>query len=84
MKVFRIVIEQPDTVILDRFMRNDVTLDCIGVFIDEMIEDIKAGANPYVEINFCINCIESILGVDFNDEELCYLYEVLNNIIKKS
>lgn len=66
-------------------MRIDImTQEGVKEIIDRMLLNIYFGSTVEVEVAFASNCIEGILGIDFNeDQEVAVNYELLK-IIKNN
>ena len=66
-------------------MRIDImTQEGIKEIIDRMLLNIYFGSTVEVEVAFATNCLETILGIDFNeDQEVAVNYELLKIIKNK-
>ena len=66
-------------------MRIDImTQEGIKEIIDRMLLNIYFGSTVEVEVAFASNCIEGILGIDFNeDQEVAVNYELIKIIKNK-
>ena len=66
-------------------MKIDImTQEGVKVIIDRMLLNIYFGSTVEVEVAFASNCIEGILGIDFNeDQEVAINYELLKIIKNK-
>ena len=66
-------------------MRIDImTQEGIKDIIDRMLLNIYFGSTVEVEVAFATNCLETILGIDFNeDQEIAVNYELLKIIKNK-
>ena len=66
-------------------MRIDImTQEGVKEIIDRMLLNIYFGSTVEVEVAFASNCIEGILGIDFNeDQEVAVNYELLKIIKNK-
>lgn len=66
-------------------MRIDImTQEGIKEIIDRMLLNIYFGSTVEVEVAFASNCIEGILGIDFNeDQQIAVNYELLKIIKNK-
>ena len=66
-------------------MRIDImTQEGVKEVIDRMLLNIYFGSTVEVEVAFASNCIEGILGIDFNeDQEIKVNYELLKIIKNK-
>ena len=66
-------------------MRIDImTQEGVKEIIDRMLLNIYFGSTVEVEVAFASNCIEGILGIDFNeDQEIKVNYELLKIIKNK-
>ena len=66
-------------------MRIDImTQEGVKEVIDRMLLNIYFGSTVEVEVAFASNCIEGILGIDFNeDQEVAVNYELLKIIKNK-
>ena len=66
-------------------MKIDImTQEGVKEIIDRMLLNIYFGSTVEVEVAFASNCIEGILGIDFNeDQEVAVNYELLKIIKNK-
>ena len=66
-------------------MKIDImTQEGVKEIIDRMLLNIYFGSTVEVEVAFASNCIEGILGIDFNEEqEIAVNYELLKIIKNK-
>ena len=66
-------------------MRIDImTQEGVKEIIDRMLLNIYFGSTVEVEVAFASNCIEGILGIDFNeDQQIAVNYELLKIIKNK-
>lgn len=66
-------------------MRIDVTTqEGIKEVINKMLLNIYFGSTVEVEVAFAANCLETILGIDFNeDQQIAVNYELLKIIKNK-
>lgn len=66
-------------------MKIDImTQEGVKEIIDRMLLNIYFGSTVEVEVAFASNCIEGILGIDFNeDQEIKVNYELLKIIKNK-
>ena len=66
-------------------MRIDImTQEGVKEIINKMLLNIYFGSTVEVEVAFASNCIEGILGIDFNeDQEVAVNYELLKIIKNK-
>ena len=66
-------------------MRIDImTQEGVKEVINKMLLKIYFGSTVEVEVAFAANCIEGILGIDFNeDQEVAVNYELLKIIKNK-
>lgn len=66
-------------------MKIDVTTqEGIKEVIDRMLLNIYFGSTVEVEVAFASNCLETILGMDFNeDQQIAVNYELIKIIKKK-
>ena len=66
-------------------MRIDImTQEGIKDIIDRMLLNIYFGSTVEVEVAFASNCLETVLGIDFNeDQEVAVNYELLKIIKNK-
>ena len=66
-------------------MKIDImTQEGVKEIIDRMLLNIYFGSTVEVEVAFASNCIEGILGIDFNeDQEIQVNYELLKIIKNK-
>ena len=66
-------------------MRIDImTQEGVKEVIDKMLLNIYFGSDVEVEVAFASNCIEGILGIDFNeDQQIAVNYELLKIIKNK-
>ena len=66
-------------------MKIDImTQEGVKEIIDRMLINIYYGSTVEVEVAFASNCIEGILGIDFNeDQEIAVNYELLKIIKNK-
>ena len=66
-------------------MRIDImTQEGVKEIINKMLLNIYFGSDVEVEVAFASNCIEGILGIDFNeDQEVAVNYELLKIIKNK-
>ena len=66
-------------------MRIDImTQEGIKEVINKMLLNIYFGSDVQTEVAFAVNCIEGILGIDFNeDQEVAVNYELLKIIKNK-
>ena len=66
-------------------MKIDITTqEGIKEVINRMLLNIYFGSTVEVEVAFASNCIEGILGIDFNeDQEVAVNYELLKIIKNK-
>ena len=66
-------------------MRIDImTQEGIKDIIDRMLLNIYFGSTVEVEVAFAANCLETVLGIDFNeDQEIAVNYELLKIIKNK-
>ena len=61
-----------------------MTQEGIKEIINKMLLNIYFGSDIQVEVAFAANCIEGILGIDFNeDQEVAVNYELLKIIKNK-
>lgn len=66
-------------------MKIDImTQEGVKEVIDRMLLNIYFGSTVEVEVAFASNCIEGILGIDFNeDQQIAVNYELLKIIKNK-
>ena len=66
-------------------MRIDImTQEGVKEIINKMLLNIYFGSTVEVEVAFATNCLETILGIDFNeDQEIAVNYELLKIIKNK-
>lgn len=66
-------------------MRIDImTQEGIKDIIDRMLLNIYFGSKVEVEVAFAANCLETVLGMDFNeDQQIAVNYELLKIIKNK-
>lgn len=66
-------------------MKIDImTQEGVKEIIDRMLLNIYFGSTVEVEVAFASNCIEGILGIDFNeDQQIAVNYELLKIIKNK-
>ena len=66
-------------------MKIDImTQEGIKEVINKMLLNIYFGSDVQTEVAFAANCIEGILGIDFNeDQEIAVNYELLKIIKNK-
>ena len=66
-------------------MRIDImTQEGVKEIIDRMLLNIYFGSTVEVEVAFAVNCLETVLGIDFNeDQEIKVNYELLKIIKNK-
>ena len=66
-------------------MKIDImTQEGVKEVIDRMLLNIYFGSDVQTEVAFAVNCIEGILGIDFNeDQEIKVNYELLKIIKNK-
>ena len=66
-------------------MRIDImTQEGVKEIINRMLLNIYFGSDIQVEVAFATNCLETILGIDFNDDqEIQVNYELLKIIKNK-
>lgn len=66
-------------------MRIDVTTqEGIKEVINKMLLNIYFGSDVQTEVAFAANCLETILGIDFNeDQQIAVNYELLKIIKNK-
>ena len=66
-------------------MKIDImTQEGVKEIINKMLLSIYYGSDVQTEVAFAVNCIEGILGIDFNeDQEVAVNYELLKIIKNK-
>ena len=66
-------------------MRIDIiTQEGVKEIINKMLLNIYFGSTVEVEVAFATNCLETVLGIDFNEEqEIAVNYELLKIIKNK-
>ena len=66
-------------------MRIDImTQEGVKEIINKMLLNIYFGSTIEVEVAFAANCLETLLGIDFNeDQEVAVNYELLKIIKNK-
>ena len=66
-------------------MRIDImTQEGVKEIINKMLLNIYFGSDIQTEVAFAANCLETILGIDFNeDQEIAVNYELLKIIKNK-
>ena len=66
-------------------MRIDImTQEGVKEIINKMLLNIYLGSDVQVEVAFAANCLETVLGIDFNeDQEVAVNYELLKIIKNK-
>ena len=66
-------------------MRIDImTQEGVKEIINKMLLNIYFGSKVEVEVAFAANCLETLLGIDFNeDQEVAVNYELLKIIKNK-
>ena len=66
-------------------MRIDIiTQEGVKEIINKMLLNIYFGSTVEVEVAFATNCLETVLGIDFNeDQEIAVNYELLKIIKNK-
>lgn len=66
-------------------MKIDImTQEGVKEIINKMLLNIYFGSDVQTEVAFAVNCIEGILGIDFNeDQEVAVNYELLKIIKNK-
>ena len=66
-------------------MKIDImTQEGVKEIINKMLLNIYYGSDVEVEVAFATNCLETVLGIDFNeDQEVAVNYELLKIIKNK-
>ena len=66
-------------------MRIDImTQEGVKEIINKMLLNIYFGSDVQTEVAFATNCLETVLGIDFNeDQEVAVNYELLKIIKNK-
>ena len=66
-------------------MRIDIiTQEGVKEIINKMLLNIYFGSTVEVEVAFATNCLETVLGIDFNeDQEIAVNYELIKIIKNK-
>lgn len=60
-----------------------MTQEGVQEIVDRMLLNIYMGSTVEVEVAFATNCLETVLGIDFNEEQEIATYYELIKIIKK-
>ena len=65
-------------------MNNEIFNEEMIRLIRKMLDNIVYGGDPVIEINFCINCMETLVGRDFTPEETVSWFNALKGIVDKA
>lgn len=65
-------------------MNNELFNEELMRLVRKMLDNILYGSDPIVEINFCVNCIETLVGKEFTPEETTKWFDALKDIVIKA